>query len=315
MSSNPFSNVCCVVLLLVRRIFVHELAVFANSSVNFQSTCQMHTAASGFKRSMAAGGLANIAICAYISGIFRFGTSAKFQNYRINLEGESNQTMANEAFKSHFQIKPEEVLDFWFGKIESSSYAIKGDKIGSWFTKSKQFDDLINLKFGPFMKDALGRKAFDEWKSTPKGMLALIIVADQFSRNVYRNKKGMFASDSYALELCKEGIKKGYDGTLFRAHPVLAMFFYMPLMHSENYEDHKVLMQKSKGCASAVDEKHPHHDMIANIWPSHIAQHAEVIKECGRYPQRNHILGRKTSPKEQEMIEKYNLMDLINKKE
>ena len=61
-------------------------------------------------------------------------------------------------------------------------------------------------------------------------------------------------------------------------------------------------MEKSKACILAVDQKHPHYGMIANVWPMHIEQHSDVIKQCGRYPQRNHILGRETTEKEKELI-------------
>ena len=147
------------------------------------------------------------------------------------MEGKSKSSESHSSKFDH--LMPEDVLKFWFGDIKKAGDAISGEKIGSWFTKSKQFDDLIRVKWGPMMEDVLARRAFfDGWKSTPKGLLALIIISDQFTRNVHRNNKGMFEHDSYALDLCKEGMMKGHDGTIFRMHPVYALFFYMPLMHS-----------------------------------------------------------------------------------
>merc|ERR1739842_33118 len=121
----------------------------------------------------------------------------------------------------------------------------------------------------------------------------------------------MFAFDEYALELVQYGIEKEFDVELFQLHPLYLFFFLMPLQHSENLEHQQLALAKRKWAIENMNNEHPAFEMMADLkWSLH---HLEVIEQCGRFPQRNHILGRTTTDKEKAVIEKYNLMDLIAK--
>ena len=112
-------------------------------------------------------------------------------------------------------------------------------------------------------------------------MLALIIVLDQFPRNMFRGEARAFATDRLALSLSKEGIRKGFDPTLNAAQ---LDFFYMPLMHSEALDDHRLLIERGRG-----DDRYAR-------------AHRTTIERFGRYPQRNAALGRASTPEETRIL-------------
>ena len=130
---------------------------------------------------------------------------------------------ANKANKSNAPINAptiDEILQFWYGKLPNHNTLIDINRKKKWFNGGKDFDNEIKQKYGEFMKKVLNDKQYDkEWRKTPKGCLALILIADQFTRNVYRNTSKMYEYDSYAQELCLYAIDNKYDEALYKMHP------------------------------------------------------------------------------------------------
>lgn len=173
------------------------------------------------------------------------------------------------------------VLEFWFGRGHTPRFK------RFWFEKSFATDRKIKARFGRTL-EAAKKGRLNSWTATPRGRLALIIVLDQFSRNIYRGKAESFAADAKSLRLAKEAIKKHEDRLL---HPLERIFLYMPLMHSEkkiNQKQSVMLFTKLK--------------MKENLW--YAKEHKRVIDTFGRFPHRNPILKRRSTKKELEYLAK-----------
>lgn len=179
------------------------------------------------------------------------------------------------------------VLDFWFGVPGSAEHRQVRDV---WFRKSDAFDRSIAEQFGHEIDAAL-RGDLQEWDATPEGALARIVVLDQFTRNVFRNTPRAFAGDAQALELARRLVRHAFDQRL----PLVQRWFvYMPFEHAEDMaaQDESVqlfdaLARAGSGFESALDYAHRHRDVIARF---------------GRFPHRNAILERKSTPAEQEYL-------------
>lgn len=170
----------------------------------------------------------------------------------------------------------DEVLDFW------ASLGSKG-----WWTKNPEVDAEIHARFGQLHNRAC-KGELDQWAETPNGALALVIVLDQFSRNMFRGSPKSFAQDAKALEIARAAIEKGYDK---QANEALRFFFYLPFEHSENIEDQErslELFKAHNGDPEFMKAAREHHD---------------IIKRFGRFPHRNKVLGRKTTPEEQAYLD------------
>ena len=168
------------------------------------------------------------------------------------------------------------VLDFWFKKSTPEQ----------WFIKDPDFDESIRLQFSDTLKRAMNGE-FDKMMNTARSCLALIIVLDQFPRNLFRNSKRAFEQDPRALSLCKYAIKNNYINQLVDEERLFAL---LPLIHSENIKDHII--------AEEVLEKYlvtlSSFERTKKAWNDHTA----VIKRFGQYPHRNSILGRLSSEDE-----------------
>ncbi len=157
---------------------------------------------------------------------------------------------------------------------------------GRWFKKSHAFDDAIRLKFEPTHHRA-ARGEYDAWAATPEGALALLILLDQFPRNLYRDSAHAFATDPKARSIAVKAIEAGFDR---EAAPALRNFFYLPFVHSENITD------QDFGLALAAEADDPENLKWA-------ALHRDIIARFGRFPHRNAVLGRQTTPEEQEFLD------------
>ena len=173
-------------------------------------------------------------------------------------------------------ITPENVLSFW------SSIGKKG-----WWTKDDEIDRKIVEQFSETHSLAAAGD-LDHWAKTADGALALIIVLDQFSRNMFRGDPRTFAQDTKALELAKAAVQNGFDK---QALEELRLFFYLPYEHSESIIDqnNSVLLMHSLG--NEPD------NMKA------VLEHREIILRFGRFPHRNAVLGRHTTPAEQAYLD------------
>lgn len=166
-----------------------------------------------------------------------------------------------------------EVLKFWFEDTEPQKY---------WM-KDKEFDRQIKSKFGEIHKLA-SEGGLASWREEPDSSLAEIIILDQFSRNIYRDSPKAFENDSMALTLAEEAVEKGFDNLIDKSR---LLFLYLPYMHSENRGVHKraVELFLNKGLDMEYELKHK-----------------AIIDRFGRYPHRNDILGRESTPEELEFL-------------
>jgi uncharacterized protein (DUF924 family) len=172
-------------------------------------------------------------------------------------------------------VRPRDVLDFWF--------AAGWEK---WWKRSDAFDDEIRQRFGKTYDEAVAGR-LDQWMGEPQGALALIIVLDQFSRNLFREDHRAWAQDARALKLTREAIRRRFDVEL----PVAVRnWIYMPFMHSE------VLAVQDEGLAYFARLDNPEVMKSAE-------EHADIIRRFGRFPHRNRVLGRASMPAEQGFLD------------
>jgi uncharacterized protein (DUF924 family) len=173
-------------------------------------------------------------------------------------------------------VTPDEVLDFWFAGDASAFRKV-------WFEKNVDFDDACG-RFADALRDAK-QGAYDHWIATPRGTLALIILLDQFSRNLHRESPEAFAADAKAREIARAAIARNDDQAL---GPVERVFIYLPFEHSEFLADQDESVRLSETlCVALRDEA-----------VRYALDHREVIRRFGRFPRRNAALGRVCTPEE-----------------
>jgi uncharacterized protein (DUF924 family) len=175
---------------------------------------------------------------------------------------------------------PAAVLDFWFGNPLCS------EPRSEWFRKDEAFDALIRSRFGTTVDAALHGALLD-WDSSASGALARIVVLDQFTRNSFRGSARAFAGDTLALAAAQALVAAGRDRALT---PLQRWFVYLPFEHAED----RAAQQQSMQLFSALAAEHPG-VADAREWAH---KHAAVIARFGRYPHRNAILGRVSTPEE-----------------
>ncbi|MEM9775887.1 MAG: DUF924 family protein [Chloroflexota bacterium] len=165
-----------------------------------------------------------------------------------------------------------DVLTFWFEEIEPKQH----------WVKDLEFDQLIRDRFGDLHTAAIHGELYT-WRSEPNGRLAEIIVLDQFSRNMFRDKPESFAYDGIALVLAQEAVAAGAHEQIDVEHKA---FMLMPYMHSESAAIHEVAMELFQGLSNLEFE----------------IKHKVIIDRFGRYPHRNEILGRESTADEIEFL-------------
>ncbi|HEV8051172.1 MAG TPA: DUF924 family protein [Parachlamydiaceae bacterium] len=188
----------------------------------------------------------------------------------------------------------QEVLEYWFGPLQTADDYPEG-KSKLWFGGGNAIDNDIRNCFGKLVEAAI-RNELDAWKETPKGRLALLILLDQFTRNIYRGSPEAFAYDGIAQKLVLEGIAQGQDQSLL---PVERVFFYLPLEHSEDMGIQKLSVEKFHSVISLVPAAQVSHFIS---FKDYAQRHYDIIAQFGRYPHRNAILGRKSTPEEIEFL-------------
>lgn len=186
--------------------------------------------------------------------------------------------------------KIHELLSFWFGNLGSADLPTS-DRTNLWFGESEAVKKELLSVFGPEFDEAITGK-LSNWSQTARGCLALIILLDQFPRYVYRRSPQAFSYDQEALQLCEEGLRKKMDQSLTLIERV---FFYMPLVHSENAEIQEKSIRLYQDLVSlSMSET----TQIYQLFLAYAYAHFRVIKEFGRFPQRNKILGRESTDAE-----------------
>jgi uncharacterized protein (DUF924 family) len=169
----------------------------------------------------------------------------------------------------------QDVLDFWFSE----------DVAPNWFVKSDDIDAAIRDRFADTYQ-AAHRRELDGWAETPQGALALVIVLDQFPRNIFRGSGRAFESNDIVLDHARKALDAGFDQQVdARAR----QFFYLPFMHSEDLPDQtrSVELYEALGNANSLD---------------YAIQHRDIVERFGRFPHRNAALDRPNTPDEDEFL-------------
>jgi uncharacterized protein (DUF924 family) len=182
-------------------------------------------------------------------------------------------------------MKPTEVTDFWFGPKAERDNATARD---FWFSQSAATDDEIRTRFGATVAAALHGE-LGNWSGSDEGALALILLLDQFTRNIHRGTAAAFAGDSTALSHARRLVGGGADR---RFSKLERWFIYMPFEHSEQLTDQQ-------------DSLRLFGELAVDGEPAPLAwaqRHFEVIRRFGRFPHRNQILGRVSTPEEIEFL-------------
>jgi len=185
---------------------------------------------------------------------------------------------------------PVEVLDFWLGAPATDAAQVS-QKLQRWFVGSPELDAEVRTRFGA-ANDAARAGRLDDWAQTPPGRRALIIVLDQFTRNLYRRSPRAYAGDARALALALEGLDRGEDAGLSFEE---AMFLYVPLGHTEDL----LLQRRHLALVEAKVAEAP--PGLAPAWAGAVAHargYLALIEQFGRFPQRNVILDRTSTPDE-----------------
>lgn len=172
-------------------------------------------------------------------------------------------------------VSIEEVLGFW-----------REAGPERWFEKDAAFDREIARRFEPTYREA-ARGMLKSWEETPEGVYALLLLLDQFPRNLFRNSPQAYATDAMARKIADRAMKRGFDRVFGNPE---RRFFYLPLMHSEDLADQERCIVL---CQAAQDEEGVKYAII----------HRDIIRDFGRFPHRNRALGRETTPAEQEFLD------------
>jgi len=170
-------------------------------------------------------------------------------------------------------MNAQSVLDFWFRGNEERK---------EWFQKDPAFDDQIRARFLPLYEEA-ARGALAAWKHSPRECLALIILLDQFPRNMFRGDARTYATDALALDAARYAVDSGYDRSLSE---IERTFIYLPFEHSENLADQERALALFRG--------NPNYEWARKHW--------EIVRRFGRFPHRNAVLGRQSTPAEIEFL-------------
>lgn len=183
----------------------------------------------------------------------------------------------------------DEILGYWFGELHEGFPLT--DRSNLWWHSSESTDQEIRELFGQQVSAALAGQ-LDSWQETPQGRLALVILLDQFTRNIYRGSADAFAGDEKALALALAGIAAGQDKGL---DPVHRLFFYMPLEHSEALKNQDLCLD----CLEKLRAEVPQQAQLKIDAAIDFAQqHRDVIQRFGRFPHRNVVLGRESTAQE-----------------
>lgn len=204
-------------------------------------------------------------------------------------------SLSDRESRYDFSIGPEDVLHFWFGPDGAPPLT----NAAKWYAKDDDLDREIRDIFGETLGSA-SRGALDGWKASPRGQLALVIVLDQFSRNIHRGSARAFAQDARACDMTLEAIGRGDEQAL---EIVERAFLYMPLMHAEDVDlQHK--------CVSAFERLERYAAAPLKPWVAsglgYARRHAEIVERFGRFPHRNDILGRASTAEEVEFLKRPN---------
>lgn len=189
---------------------------------------------------------------------------------------------------------PEQTLSFWFDNALDSPEAAK-ERGRLWFEQSDTFDEEVRKRFGD-LPDRAARGEFETWRSAPRSTLALVLVLDQFPRNLFRDNARAFEFDAKARDVALGAIAAGFDEKL---HPLEAVFLYLPFEHAEDLElQNRSVELFEKLCRRAPEPMKSQFEEFAD----YARRHRDVIRRFGRFPHRNALLGRKPTSEEEDYL-------------
>lgn len=182
----------------------------------------------------------------------------------------------------------DEILSFWFGQLRDTEEYYE-ERRRLWFASDSRIDqDITNRFLSDYEHAAAGQ--LRNWRDTPRTSLALILLFDQFPRNMFRETPRAFATDPLAREITFQLLDAASDKQI---HPVERTFVYMPLMHSEDLAQ----QQQAVTLFRQLAQDNPRVDSV-----SYAVRHLEIIERFGRFPHRNAVLGRVSTPEEVEFL-------------
>ena len=188
---------------------------------------------------------------------------------------------------------PDQVLAHWLGSARPDNHGALQHK-QQWFTKSPAFDEQLRERFGLAVEAALGG-ALPHWaEQGPWERLALVLLLDQFTRNIHRNTPQSFAGDPLALTLALQAMDRGDDLAL---PEVVRVFMYLPLEHAEDMAMQKRSVQAFEALAQGTGDDETREYLVGSLDYAH--RHQDVIARFGRFPHRNPILGRASTAEEE----------------
>ena len=188
----------------------------------------------------------------------------------------------------------DDILSFWFKEQALSAPQIDR-RMDTWFGEDPVFDHELEKAFGNDIERA-SKGELNHWAESPRGRLALILLIDQFRRNIYRNTEKAFEMDKFALKLCVEGAMEKKDKGL---SPIEKVFFYMPLQHAESAKVQAKSVELFTRLAESVS---PTYQETFLTIAQFAELHKDIIDQFGRFPHRNTLLGRKNTPEEDEYL-------------
>ena len=174
------------------------------------------------------------------------------------------------------------ILDFWLLPLDDPGFG-KARKL--WWTGTPELDAEIKDRFGALLEQAAAGR-LDHWANSPDGALALILLCDQFSRNIHRKTAQAFATDAKARDVARIALSRFYPAAF--PHDV-RLFFYMPFQHSEHLGDQELCCALFLPLGNEDNHKHA-------------ADHRDIVAKYGRFPHRNEVLGRASTPEEIEYL-------------
>lgn len=180
----------------------------------------------------------------------------------------------------------QEILNFWFGTPTQLNYGKPRDV---WFSKNSDFDQQVKTRFLSDYELAASGK-LNHWQDVAESCLALIILCDQFPRNMFRDRPKSFATDRQALAFAQYAVEREFDRQFI---PVKRWFFYLPFQHSENLEHQRQSLALFEQLGNDPDSLN---------CIDYAIKHLKIIERFGRFPHRNQILGRETTPEEAEFL-------------
>lgn len=183
-------------------------------------------------------------------------------------------------------MQPQTVLTYWFGE-QSDDQAVIAEKGSLWFRGGPAVDAEITARFNQTVVAAAAGE-LDAWAETPTGALALIVLLDQFTRNIYRGTAQMYDADPKARALADGLVRAGLDQQL---RPIERVFVYLPFEHHEDLAS----QDRSVALFEALAAERP--DMAGYV--QYAESHRTVIRDFGRFPHRNPLLGRLSTPEEE----------------